>query len=180
MDHALAATIVAVAAGLEDIEEPDDIRLDIVFGMGDAMAHAGLGGEVDDHLRMVGGEETVDGLLVGDVALDEVVVDARRTQVLELVETRLLEAHVVVVVEVVNADDGGAVEGLHQTLHEVAADEPGTAGDEICGHGRGGLPGPPQGGRERLARWVAYLTQRAQRHRALLARWLSMIRPLIF
>jgi hypothetical protein len=50
----------------------------------------------------------------------------------DLGEPPLLEAHIVRVVQVVDADDGVAVG--QQQFRDLRADKPGCAGDEIGGH----------------------------------------------
>lgn len=62
---------VGMAAGFEDVVEADEVGLDVSIGVGDAIADAGLGCEVDYNLRMVFGEDAVDEGAVGDVAADE-------------------------------------------------------------------------------------------------------------
>ena len=60
-----------VAAGFEDVVETDEVGFDVDVGVIDAVADAGLGGEVDDEVWLFGFEELVYGGLVGEVALDE-------------------------------------------------------------------------------------------------------------
>ena len=54
-----------VAARLEDVVETDEVALDIGVGVGDAVAHACLGGEVDDYCYLVFGENCLHGGLIG-------------------------------------------------------------------------------------------------------------------
>ena len=60
-----------MAAGFEDVVETDEVALDVGIGVGDAVADAGLGGEVHHNLRMIFGEDAVDEGAVGDVSADE-------------------------------------------------------------------------------------------------------------
>jgi hypothetical protein len=41
-------------AGLKDVREGNDVRLDVVMGMRQAVAYAGLGGQMDHALETVG------------------------------------------------------------------------------------------------------------------------------
>ena len=115
-----------VAAGFEDIVEADEVRLDIGIGVGDGVADACLCSQIDDDLGTILVEDAVDHLLVGDVTLDELIVAlgflgfARNDR-----QTEVLEGDVVVVVHIVDADDGGILYIFEESLHEVAADEPG-------------------------------------------------------
>ena len=54
-----------VAARLEDVVESDKVALDIGVGVGDAVAHACLGGEVDHYGYLVFGEDCLHGCLIG-------------------------------------------------------------------------------------------------------------------
>ena len=65
------------------------------------VAHAGLRGEVDDAVEALCGEELLHAGAVGHVELDEAEARVRR----QPRQAVLLELHVVVVVEVVQADD---------------------------------------------------------------------------
>ena len=58
-------------AGLQDVEKADQVALQVGVGIGDAVADARLGGQVDHHGRTVLGEQAGNQRLVRDVALDE-------------------------------------------------------------------------------------------------------------
>lgn len=60
-----------VAALLEDVDESVDVAADVGAGIFDGVAHTGLGGEIDDDIGLLGGEEAVDGLLVLEIDADE-------------------------------------------------------------------------------------------------------------
>lgn len=116
--------IIGVAAGFEDVVEADEVGLDIGIGVGDAIADTSLGSEVDHNLRMVFGEDAVDEGAVGDVAADE--GEGRGTRLEGLfyfLEACFLEAHVVVVVHRVDADDMDVIDGVEQLFGEVGSDE---------------------------------------------------------
>ena len=118
--------LIRVAAGFEDVVEADEIGLDIGTGVGDAVAHTGLGGEVDHYLRLVLGKEAVNQLLVGNVAFDKGEVGVLR----QLGEALFLETYVVVVVHIIYSDNYGVIVTLIDGFDQIGADESGGAGDE--------------------------------------------------
>jgi len=92
------AVVGGVPAGFEDMVEAYDVGGNVGIGVGDAVAHAGLGGQVDHHLRVVGVEQLLHGGLVGYVALHKHIVYALRLLPFQLLEAVLFQRHVVVVV----------------------------------------------------------------------------------
>jgi hypothetical protein len=60
-----------VAAGLEDIVEANHVGLDIGIGILDAIAHAGLSGQIHNDIEVILGEEGIDGGFISDIGLDE-------------------------------------------------------------------------------------------------------------
>lgn len=129
IDEMLYPTLVlfvTVAAGLEDVVEADEVGLDIGTGVGDAVAHTGLGGEVDHYLGLVLGKEAVNQLLVGNVAFDKGEVRVLR----QLGEALFLETHVVVVVHIVDSHYQRVIVALVYGFNQVGADEAGSAGDK--------------------------------------------------
>ena len=60
-----------MAAGFEDVIEADEVGLDVSVGIGDAIAHASLGSQIHDNMRLILGENAVDEGAVGYVAADE-------------------------------------------------------------------------------------------------------------
>ena len=130
-----------MAAGFEDVVEADEVGFDVGIGVSDAVADTGLGGEVDDDIELVFGEESVDEIAVGDVASDKGPGLSRRgsrrahelRDLLDFLKALLLEADVVVVVHVVDADDLGGGIIAKEELDEVAADEAGGAGHQDGG-----------------------------------------------
>lgn len=65
-----------MAARLKDIVETNDIALDVGVGVLDAIAYTRLCGEVDNDVEFVFGEEVIDQGLVGQIALDELIIDS--------------------------------------------------------------------------------------------------------
>ena len=72
-----------VAAGLEDVVETDEVALDVGVGIGDAVAHACLGGQVDHYCYLVFGEDCLHGFLIGDGGVDEGPVALQRFYLLQ-------------------------------------------------------------------------------------------------
>ena len=119
-------------------QKADDVGVDIALGVFEAVADPGLGPEVDDAARGVGGEQGGHARAVGEI--EGVVAIARFGQ--QAVEPRLFQGRVVIVVEVVDADH--RLPAGQQAAGGVEADEAGRSGDEdgaLGGHGFAIAPG---------------------------------------
>src|SRR5512133_2126002 len=106
--------------GLEQVESADDVRLDVCARIFQAVAYAGLGGEMDHYLRFCGGER---GLLLQHRDM--------QTEIVAAFEQRTafgLQALVIERSEPVEAVDDMAV--IEEPAAEVKADEAGRPGDE--------------------------------------------------
>src|SRR3546814_6425394 len=90
-----------VAAAFENVGEADQIAVDIGVRVDQRIAHTGLRGEVDHALEALFREQRRHAVAIGEIELDE----AEARLAFELRKTRVLEAHVVVVVDDVEADD---------------------------------------------------------------------------
>lgn len=129
--HAGRGAVRSLAAGFEDVEEAHDVRKHVHVRVVDGVAHAGLRGEVHDHGRAEFGEDALDEGFVRDVALAEGPGrGARGRAVGDETQAVLLQRGVVVVVQVVDADDMDPVGCREQTPHQGGADESGGPGDE--------------------------------------------------
>ena len=113
-----------VAAAFEDREEAAEVAVDVGPGIDERVANSSLSGEVDDAIEAFAGEERCHCRAVGEVESLEAKVPLPG----ELLQAILLEADVVVVVEVVDADD--AVATAQQAERGVHADEAGSAGNQ--------------------------------------------------
>jgi hypothetical protein len=91
-----------VAASLEDVHEPDDVRVDVGVRVLQGVANAGLGGEVHDAVEPLAREERRDGRAVGDVEVLEPETFVRT----QSREPSFLERHVVVVAQRIEPDNG--------------------------------------------------------------------------
>jgi len=124
--------VIRVPARLQDVVEPDHIALDVRIRVLDAIPDPGLRREVHDDIEPVLREESVDERLVGKVAFDELVGVPRGCGGLlpDLAQAVLLERRIIVVVQVVKADDAERLLAIQEPQHKVRADEAGGAGDE--------------------------------------------------
>ena len=113
-----------VPAALQDVGEAGEVGVHVGHGVLDGVAHPGLGGQIDHPLGLVRPEGGGDALPVLDVQAQ--VGEAGMRQ--GAGQAGLLEAHVVIVVEVVDADD--LVTPFEQAQGEGGTDEAGAAGDE--------------------------------------------------
>ena len=110
-----------VAAGLEHVEEADEVALEVGARVLDGVAHARLGGEVHHDVEAVLGEQALDEGGVTQVAAHE----GETTVGVGLgqhAQARVLDAGVIVAVKVVEADDD-VIGLLEQLLDEECADE---------------------------------------------------------
>lgn len=121
-----------VAAGLQDVEESDEVALEVGARVLDGVADARLGGEVHHDVEAVLGEQALDERGVAQVATDEGKATIR-VELSQHAQARVLDARVVVAVEVVKANDG-VIGLLEQLLDEERADKAGRAGDEHFSH----------------------------------------------
>ena len=82
----MVARDAVFAAGVEQDARADDVRLKEDFRVLDGTVDMALGGEVDDDVGVLGLEEVIDGLAVGDVGADkfEVFVLLRNFERLEV------------------------------------------------------------------------------------------------
>ena len=112
-----------VAAAFQDMQEAYDIGADVHMWVLRGVAHAGLRGQVHHALRPVCGENALYRGAVGQVCMHVGVVG----MVGEARQPRLLQVHIVVVRQIVDAGD--LVAAREQAHGEVGANEPGGTGD---------------------------------------------------
>ena len=110
-----------------------NIRRDVGERIPERMPHAGLRRQMDDALDpRIGGAELGNRLTVGDVE----ALEAEPGLCKQALQSRLLQAHVVVRVQIVHAEN--FVAARQQRLRDMIADEPGGAGEQ-GGHARAPL-----------------------------------------
>ena len=110
--HARARSInqvlnTTLTASLEDVVEAEDVAVDVGIRISDAVANAGLGGEVHDNLGFVLFKDAIDGSLVSNVSFKEVIGiggDARNDR-----ETVFLQRDIVVIIQVIDVNDRGTM-----------------------------------------------------------------------
>ena len=117
-----------VAAGLEHVEEAYQVALEVGARVLDGVADARLRGEIHDDIEAVLGEQALDEGGVAQVAAHEGEA-ALCVGLGQHAQARVLDAGVVVAVEVVETDDN-VIGLLEQLLDEERADEAGRSGDE--------------------------------------------------
>ena len=111
---------LVVTAGFEQVIETHDVAFDVGVGIGDAIAHAGLGSQIDNDVRTMVGKNLVNYDLVGDAFTVE---NKTRREICQTLKTGRFEAHVIVVRNVVYANyfETGIVG--EQALAKIAANE---------------------------------------------------------
>ena len=122
------------AAGLEHVQESHHVGIHVCAGVQDAVAHAGLGGEVDDVLGSSVGKRLVHRGGVRQVGAQE----GERGLAAEQGEAGFLQLRIVVAVDAVEPDHGMAAGEAEPG--QVETDEPGGARDQEGwrrrGHGK--------------------------------------------
>src|SRR5579862_5051376 len=118
----MPATVVA--ASLEHIQEPLDIRIRIGMRIFQRIADACLRGEMDDDGEAVLGKQRLRCFAIGEIGLHE--MELRLS--IQDIEARLFQRRIVIIVDAVEADD--LLAKRKQSLRNVKADETGSAGDE--------------------------------------------------
>ena len=117
-----------VATGFQDIVETDEVALDICIRILDAVAHTCLCSKVHDHIKVIFPKQAINGGLVGNIAFYKrpPVVGIRLIQLFEFLEAVFLQGHIIIVIHIVDTDDGGTLQILKQAFHQVAANESGS------------------------------------------------------
>lgn len=118
-----------VAAGLEDVEEADDVRMDVTLRVRDRITNARLRRKVHDDVRLAFGKQRVQRSLVRDVNLAEHKAFA---VLREHLEPLFLERRVVIVRDAVRADDARAFKGVKDMLGKKTADKARSSRYEDC------------------------------------------------
>ena len=90
-----------VATAFEDVQEASDVAAHIHVRVCRCIAHTRLGGEVDHALRFVRRKRCLDRSTVGEIRRDMSIVRV----ILESRQARFFQVHIVVIAEVVKADD---------------------------------------------------------------------------
>jgi len=113
-----------VAAAFQNVAEAHQVGLDVRTRILERVAHARLCGQIDHVREALLLEQRVHGRVIGHVHVREGETGVG----FKFLQAVLLELHIVVVVQAVQADDG--VPGFQKAPGKMKADEPGRAGDE--------------------------------------------------
>ena len=112
-----------IPTDLKDIGEPDDVRVHVSGRLSSGVTDAGLGSEMQDLGRLGVRDDPLKQRAIADVASNKREAVASRLR-----ESRLLECHVIVGVQVVDPDD--ARSSIEQRAGDVVTDKAGGARDE--------------------------------------------------
>ena len=115
---------LVVAATLQDVHEADDVAVNVGVGIGQRIANASLGREVDDTLGLEVGERLLQrGTIFQRGAHERETVLRRQSR-----QSRFLERRIVVVVEIVITQH--FITACEQAMRQGRADKAGSAGNE--------------------------------------------------
>ena len=117
-----------MAAGLEHVEEADEVALEVGARVLDGVAHARLCGEVHHDVEAVLREQALDEGGIAQISSNESEA-AVPVRLCEHRQAGLLDARVVVAVHVVQADNH-VVGLLEKPLYQERADEAGCTGNQ--------------------------------------------------
>ena len=120
-----------VPAGLQDIIETDHIAFDVHIRILDTVAHPCLRGEINDYIELVLFEEFIYQPLVCYAALHELVFVFGMLVCLggNQAQTVFLKGGVVVIIQIVQADNFHWLLALKQPQNKICSDESGRAGN---------------------------------------------------
>ena len=128
-----ASSVVAVPARLQDVVEADDVALDVRVGVGDAVPYPRLCGEIDHHRGPEFPEYAVNRAPVRDgVPEEHEAVPVCH----EPFESPVLQPYVVIVCDVVDADDAAVRVLIQQPPCKAGTDEACNSGHHHCGAGQ--------------------------------------------
>ena len=117
-----------VTAPFQHVEVAHQVGIGVGVRVVQRVAHPGLGGQMNDARKAPLGKECRHAAAVSQIQLLEAEIAMRG----ETGQTRLLEAHLVVVVQVVDAGD--LMTGGQQPLGHMVSDKAGRAGEQYL-HG---------------------------------------------
>ena len=114
---------------LQQVIEADDVRLYVDIRVVNAVADTRLGGKVDHNIKVILLEKGFDEDFITDGAFDEHMLDrgCGRSGI-DLLQTPFLKADLVVIVHVIERNDGTGGKGLEETDYKICTDETGGAG----------------------------------------------------
>ena len=107
------------AGELEHVAVADEVRLHIGLRVLDAVANARLRAEMDDAFELDAVRKALERFGIGEI--DPLEAEAVAELARQIVEPRLLERRIVIIVEIVDSDD--VVAALEQCARGRSADE---------------------------------------------------------
>ena len=127
-----------VAAGFQDIVEANHVALDVRIGILDTIPHTGLGGQVHNDIEVVFSEQFVNQRFVRQIPLREIIPVLRMPDhgLFNDRKPILLQARIVIIVQVVQAHNLHRLFATEQTEDQIGAYKSGTAGNKNRFHQR--------------------------------------------
>ena len=116
-----------MAAGLENVVEPNQIRLDIGIRIGNGIANARLGSKIHNHGNLVLAEYLLNGSSVCNRSMHKGPVAAKS---LDFLKAPIFEIDVVIVCNRIDSDYTNILHIGKETFHKIASDEAGGASNE--------------------------------------------------
>ena len=110
-----------MTAGFQNVIEANHVALDVGIRVGNGVANASLGTQIDHNIRMVLLKNAVDKCLIRKIALDKGVV----LELLKLSKTSFLDTNIIILVHVIQTDDLGIGLGSQDTLGKVGTNKTG-------------------------------------------------------
>ena len=97
---------LVMPTSLQNIVEAYHVRLDISIRIGDAIANTCLCSQIHHYSRLILAEDVIDGVMVSNIALNKLPSRTFRNTFVQLTKTILFQPHIVVVIDIVNTNDG--------------------------------------------------------------------------
>ena len=108
----------------------DDVRLDVCIGVGNRVANASLSGKIYNDLGSILLKNTVNKCFICKIPLDKSVFDSATFRCLfNLRKPVFLQAHVIVIVHAIKADDVTKREISQKACYEIRTNKAGRTGD---------------------------------------------------
>ena len=131
LDAGLTA-IVRVAAGLQDVIKTDDVGLNVGIGVGDGIADTSLGRQIYHHLGLITGKHIANQCSISNITRNEFKTGFRMQGgfLLDLLQTPVLDGHIVIIRAVVHGHDGDGGDVPQQLQNQIGPDKANAAGDK--------------------------------------------------
>ena len=121
-----------MTAGLEQIVEADDVRLDISSRIGNGIAHPSLRGQIHYNRRTVAREKIVNQLFIGNGAFDESPSSSSFLRLwrhfFDFAEALVFDIDIIIVGDAVDAYYAYVTDFIEQSFDKIAANKAGSPG----------------------------------------------------